>query len=371
MIEQIFGNEYTLIEHFLTYSLKEVLSPDECSFCLSFYEKYGYDNVYQLGKKRKMLPYIASLLFKLNIDSAKWSEVSKKYRIRNLHIVHELDLLFAALQQAGANKIFVSENFGALLHSGRDLSLFSSGDIDICADISEKEIIYNVFGKLGYTIQEHYNGCELCITAFSHHNRLPENFYLSVCWKSLYREKLPCPINFDDYINWNSLRYYSNTQIKLPGTETLLYICLIHISLHSFNRPPAIRLYADILNCIYNKQVDWNLIQVWARKSKVIIRTKVSLLLAQKLLGLDIPIFILKDINNKSKKIISMVYDHDTKCLKSKSCMWQTYFIEILCNDNGILDGVANILYPDSNWLKERYGKNTFHSFLRHLRNLI
>lgn len=360
-------------ELFFTASVKDQLNQVDIEKTIQpLYQEEGYEQVYEWTRKKKMLPYVASMLVRAGIDENKWSPILLKYRDRNQAVVTELNVIYEAMGQAGVRKMYASENFGALLNSGRDIGLFASGDMDNCADFSEKAKIDAAFQSLGYRCEDRYAGKTICTSSYYNENRLPEGFYIGLCWEPLSRLKLPCFINMDDFVDWEHLRNYRDTAIKLPSVEALLYICLMHITLHTFHRAPAIRLYADILNSCYADTPDWNLVYEWAKRDHTVVRMMTSAILANKLAEVPIPDFIKEYENDERvKRLLAYAYDAEAGCLNPEPSKMGVYKIEIGCNDKGRMAGMNEMLFPGKDWVKTHYGHGAFLSTLLHFKNII
>lgn len=359
-------------ELFFTASVKDNLSKEEINQVVKpLYEQEGFQKVYESATKKKMLPFVASMLVEAHIDVENWQPVLERYQQRNTIVKNELTNVYAAMKVAGVKKMFISENYGALLKSGRDIGLFASGDCDSCADLSEKNKIDAIFEKLGYSIENRYSGKTLCTSSYHNPKKLPDGFYFGVCWEPLSRLKLPCFINMDDFVDWNNLTELEGTSIKLPSAEALLYICLMHITLHSFHRAPAIRLYVDILNCCYQNNVKWEVVYEWAKRDKTVIRMMTSAILANKLARIPIPDFVKAYENNKRvRKLLSYAYNEKEQCLNPEPGRMGVYKIEIGCHDKNSTLGLLEMLFPGSKWLKSHYGHGTVLSTLLHLKNM-
>lgn len=360
-------------ERFFTASVKDQLDLEDIQNVVKpIYIEEGFENVYEKTRKKKMLPYVASMIVRSEIDINNWAPVLENYRNRNKAVVDELSVIYEKMWEAGVRKMFVSENFGALLNSGRDIGLFASGDMDNCADLSEKHNIDNVFKSLGYKSEDRYSGKTLCTSSYYNERRLPEDFYIGLCWEPLSRLKLPCFIHMDEFVDWEHLRNYKDTAVKLPSVEALLYICLMHITLHTFHRAPAIRLYADILNSCYADTPNWDLVYSWAKRDHTVVRMMTSAILASKLAEVPIPDFVKNYEDDKRvKRLLSYAYDSEAGCLNPEPGKMSVMKIEIGCNDRNRLNGIKEMFYPGTAWLKAHYGHGIFLSSLLHFKNII
>jgi hypothetical protein len=353
---------------FFAASLKESLASKEVEEVVTFYNAEGYYNVFAKAKKEKMLPFVASMMCRIHKDENQWKEHYLFYKGRNTKIVSELDRVYRAMDMAEVKKLFLSENLGALLSSGRDIALFASGDADNCSDYSEKEKIYRVMSSLGYSHEEHMTGKRVGMTSFSNDSEMPDGFHINICWGALYREKQPDLFLIDDIGGWDNMRKYKNTSITLPSTDMLLYICLLHISLHSYNRKPSLRLYEDIYNVTYPGLHNWESVMLWADKQKNVTRTVVSAILSSKLLGVTISDAIEEKYNNKDvKKLVNMVYKDGLKLEPSRIGVLS---IELASCDSGPYWGGINLLFPNRKWLCATFGNNLIRAYLSYLRHL-
>ena len=358
-------------EKFFTMSVKDTLTEQQVALYVKpLYAAEGFHKVYEATKKKKMLPYVASMLRKANIEADKWAEIQDFYADRNSKVIRALNDIYREAYNLGVKTMFVSENFGALLSSGRCLSLFASGDVDNSADVKEKELIYEAFRKLGYRWEEDYTGNILSSTCFYNPQRLPENFYTSVCWEPLSRKKLPCFIERNLFANPSKFTRYSDTFIRLASPEALLYICLMHISIHTYNRLPAVRLYADILNCCCAIP-DWQRVLEWAKTEHTVTRLVASAYLANQLADVQIPDEVLSLRQMISvKKILRIAYDEENQCLRPEPNAWGVYKLEIESNDRGAWYGLYRMIFPEKKWIKRKYG-NTIIGYCKHIKRLL
>ena len=336
----------------------------------SKYEEMGKDSFTELVQRKKILPFAANTLCNCGIDREYWSSVLNEYRIRNRKIIDVLDKIYATFKSEQVNKIFVSENFGALLASGNDIGLFGSGDIDNYADPCEKERLYRAFDKLGWKRKERYSGKHQIAAEFfpQESESLPDKFYFSVDFYPLARLKLPCFINADDFVEWDKVYEYKETNIKLPPNEALTYICMLHISLHSFSRAPDIRLYFDLLNTS-KINVNFKKIAEWAKRDAVCVRISVASELSNLLMKTSYPDLLTK-LSKRNNKIKRIVYDVSINDLIYDPNKLKVMLIESFCDDQNILHGINKILFPDGEWTYRVYGEKGIKGYIKHWRKV-
>ena len=349
----------------------ESLSEAEKKQVADAYAAAGKEAVYEAVKAKKILPFAAKALCRCGIDVDFWSRISDTYRRRNENILHFLDKAYRALAECGVKKMFVSENFGALLLSDGDISLFASGDVDNYADPAEKEKIYAAFESIGCTRKERYAVKHQIAAEFfpSGAENLPEKFYVSVDFYPLARLKLPCFVRADDFVEWDKLSAYPGTAIKLPPPCALMYICLCHISLHSFSRAPDIRLYIDLIN-LCKTDADYDRIAAWCRRDATCCRVATAATIANNLMQTDFPPE-LTELSKRKARVLKYVYDFQKNDLRYEPHGLRVLLIEANCDDTGFLHGLFSILFPDTDWVKLVYGSSGVTAHLKHIKGAI
>lgn len=322
--------------------------------------------VYAYAGERKILPFVANLMCKLGLDWDFWSETAACYRERNTKVIHALDQVFLALGKNGVTACFVSQNFGALLASGTDISMFASGDVDLCGRYSERGLVERTFLELGFTRIDRYCGKRLISSEFQNDSLLPEGFHIGVEYDTLSRMKLPEPIKAENFVEYEKLWRYADTSILLPPIDALTYICLVHISLHSFSRAPDIRLYIDVENCL-KASPDIHKVLSYAEKDRTLVRVVTALQLTKKLFNMDLPSFEFEvddHIVKRANRLQRLVFHEGRSELIYEPSRIQTMRIELAYYDDG--KGLKYMMLPDSAWKDEVYGGHGFLQGIRH-----
>ena len=329
----------------------EGLTNQEIDLVNSIYNENGKGAMYEYFKTRKVLPFAAKTFCNLNMDTSFWMPVLEEYRERNTKIVAFLDAAYKALRDYGVKNAFVTENFGALLTSGRDIGLFASGDVDNCYDENEKDKLYQALQSIGCTYQEYYSIKRLNGSAWyaPKDYGLPENFHIGFQPGPLSRWFIPGFVEMCDFNGWDGIRAYQNTYIQLADPSVLMYICMLHISLHSFSRAPDIRLYTDTLNMSLS-QVDYSKIMDWAKKNNTKTRVSVAATLTNNLMKTNIPENITNQTKRK-KKVLRLVYNPAENDLIYEPQGLKVLQIECLCDDKGFLHGMMDIAFPEKEWM--------------------
>lgn len=243
--------EYTY--DFWTLIMRRVseINQSEKEYIRSYYSETKND-IFKIGCERKVIPFLAKTLIELDIDVEFWSNHYLFYKKRNLSIVSLLDRLFQDFSNNGILSPCLTENFAALLVSNNDVACFCSGDVDISADINERNQIIECMIKHGFKIvkRKKYRN-EIKQDELICPPEKIKNFYINLVWKPVIRER-DYSINQKKVEAWlkneraNSFRY-SNTQIKLLSLESTLIHCIYHMSVgHYYCASPGIRLFTEI-----------------------------------------------------------------------------------------------------------------------------
>ena len=349
----------------------EGLSAQEIDLVKSVYKENGKESMYEYFNTRKILPFAAKTFCNLDIDSEFWLLILEQYRERNKKIVSFLDVAYEALRDFGVKNAFVTENFGALLTSGRDIGLFASGDVDNCYDENEKEKLYQALQSIGCTYQEYYSIKRLNGSAWYAPKKydLPENFHVGFQPGPLSRWFIPGFVEMCDFNGWDDIRTYQNTSIQLANPSVLMYICMLHISLHSFSRAPDIRLYTDTMNMTLS-DVDYSKIEAWSEKNHTKTRISVAATLTNNLMKTNIPENVTNQTNRKNK-VLRLVYDPVANDLIYEPQGLKVLRIESLCDDKGVVHGLFEIAFPKKEWMKQTYGNNHIGSYFKHIRRIL
>lgn len=364
---EMLKNEYWIIYR-CAYRHGDV-SEQEKKIIQKLYDRDGREIIYSAVKQKKLIPAVAMLFKKLDIDSDFWSQFVDAYRSRNMQVVKCLDEMYQLFAENGVNKIVVVENFGALLASTQDIAMFGSGDIDEYACPCEKEKIYRILKNAGYEIEEVHAGGILVSSSIRRAN-FPDGFYFGINWDVTNRVNLPSFTANGDFIGWSHTNRYKDTAIRLPSKEGLMYTCLMHIAVHGFCKAPDIRLYYDIANAAESKP-NWDTIIEWAKRDKNTVKVAIAAYLAKKLLEVDIPDYVLNIGNKKQKKrLLNTVYNKEENRLLDRPKGLRRILIDVYIEDDGAFCGLLRIVFPNNDWIKKKYG-NAFIGHIKHIWSLI
>lgn len=358
-------------ENFYCLLIRGKLTLEEKKHVSEIYKKLGKEEIEKIITEKKIVPFAARTFCECKLDFEEWDKVFIEYKKRNSNIIAFLDIAYKSLHEHGVKKMFVSENFGALLSANEDIALFASGDVDNFAPITEREKIYAAMEAIGCKRKERY-ACNNQIAAeffpvdsFA----LPEGFYFSVDFYPLARLKLPCFIDEKDFVDWDNLHYYSGTEITLAPSDALMYICMLHISLHSFSRAPDIRLYIDLFN-MSKLKINYDVLAKWCKRDRTCTRAAVAAEISNRLMHTEIPTEITL-LAPKKERVLRKVYCESRKDLRYEPKGLRVLVIEALCDDRGILQGVLSIAHPEKKWMIKTYGSDGIKARIKHLLRIL
>lgn len=344
------------------------LSIADKKYVIQNYNENNKNELCNRCKKKKYTPVLANFFCKMQIDYDFWEEKYLYYMSRNRSLIFFIDKIFNEFHSIGANKILLYENFGALLASGTDVALYASGDVDLYADISERTKIDKVLHGNGYSkINENSFNANFRV---GYAGKLgDELFRINIMFIPIYRKKMPLLLNLENLIDWNNLRSYKDTNIKLPSKEALLYLSLLRISAHGYVKSPDTRLYIDIYNCSVENP-DWKEIIKYAENDNTIVRIAAAAIIANSVFKIKIPkqITDLEKYNYKIKRIVDIVVDKKYYTLNLKPNYIERIILEIYSNNDSILKGLYKFALPNSDWLKKNYNSTSyFKAYLKYL----
>jgi hypothetical protein len=341
------------------------------------YEKLKYEDIFEHGRREKILPFIAFLFVSSKIDVPRWEVILAEYKQRNLSILRFLEDVFNKFEQRGIKRIFVYENFGALLKSGQEIACFASGDIDLYADFSEQDSITSELQNCGFKPEDGNFSSSTVSTVYHNPTVLGgEGYRLNVMWQPLSRKKLPFPLDIDKCIEWDNLDSYEDTHIKLPSLDALLYLCLLHISVHGYHRSPDMRLYTDAERLAVMNP-DWDKIGAFAKHDKTEVRMATAALLTKMLLDIPLSDSWISQYSGKYaqiNKLVRRVYDEEYDYLADEPFGLKVLLIEILSADKHWTSALIEMILPHKRWVRDYYLQgegNIIKAYFMHIKNLV
>lgn len=308
------------------------------------YNLYGREYVVELVRNAKVIPFAAHVFINIDCDKDFWIPKYNFYQLRNNKIKELLNKIFIALKDYDCKSLTLTENFAVVLSSNMSISCFCSGDVDLSADISEKEAITACLNSLNYFSKEQpnrigeYYGQSMM---FFNKDVIQGGFWVNVIWKPVTRaflvqEKYEARLSRDRL----SAKLIPGTEIRVLDDTSLMYFCALHISAgHYFTLSPGIRLYVDIDRLARNKKINWDQIIEWSEEDNAGIRIFMVLYISHKVLKTPIPEKIYKNIFSKRRNTRLLNYLINSKSCKfqNKSSMLRRLYVEIASDDKNLI----------------------------------
>lgn len=312
-------------------------------------------------EKRKMLPFVAKLMIELEIDTNEWMDVLESYRIRNRKAKQELTDVFKALVEKGITNCYPIENFAVLLVSGEDIGLFSSGDIDVYAGQANHDTVHEVMSTLGYirTVANEYQGY--------YYRKATSPVGINMMWMWQSRRNMP----FRTALDTQKIGGGGGTNYSIPQlpVDELMYMCLLHASVHRYVCEPGIKLYFDI-GLLARQNVNWHNILRMADNDRYSTRIRTAVRIAAEVVNATIPGWVIADNTKESKRrrnrIDRVLYNSKGK-LKYRLNHAEILKIEALSDDVSVARKIMQMLCPDRLWIRQKYGKPILLGYFKHI----
>ena len=333
------------------YDLKLLLVREFSS--LDSQEKEFIKNIYKNNEKKfieeliinwQIVPFAANILYRLDCDKEFWKKTYERFIERNTSIKKILDEVFIKLNENNCKSVTLTENYAVVLLSKICIGNFGSGDVDLSADISEREVITKSLNTVGFFSKEQpkiigeYSGQSM---QFFNENILDDGFWINIIWKPVTRAFL-IQDKYDKRLKEDRKNaiILDGYNIRILEKTSLLYFCALHISAgHYFTLTPDLRLYIDIDRLVRNVDIDWDAVIAWQDKDDAGIRISMTLYLSKKLLKTPIPEKVFKKlfINKRSKRLRNYLIDKDSNKIQNKSSKIRRLYVELASDNKNLI----------------------------------
>lgn len=332
------------------------------------------------AKKNKMMPFIAKMLLDAGIDSTYWNDVLKEYRLRNSNAKAELIAILECLGQNGICA-YPIENFASLILTGADLAMFASGDIDVYVQSREYERVNIIMQGLGYFAESR---SEIC-GDFYRKPGVEIGFNMMWTWQA--RENCPMETKLEQnnlgvnagIADWG----IDGIEVGLGiiggggyiGADELMYMCLVHSSVHYYAAKPGLRLYYDI--CLLGKQnINWNQVYRYAEADGYLNRVAASAYFACERVHAVVPEEFYSSIigtDRRAKRLVDFINKMwEANTLYADFTIIHKIFIESFSNDECVVKTIYKMLFPNRLWINRKYhGDSYLKNWLKHVACLL
>jgi hypothetical protein len=320
------------------------LTVEEKNNIKSFYADQGFDKVKTAITDNQIVPFSAHIFMTLDCDQEYWHKVHSSFIERNKKIISLLDSVFTKMREYECKSLTLTENFAVVLSSNSCIGCFSSGDVDLSADINDMNKIVSGLDDLGFYSKQQpksigeYSGQSM---QFYNGSAIDNGFWINVIWKPVTRAFL-IQDKYDTRLANDRLaaKLVPNTQIRVLNDTSLMYFCALHIAAgHYYTLTPGLRLYVDIDRLARGCNIDWDDILKWTEEDVAGIRIAVVMYLSCKVFKTPIPKKVYEKAlkNNRNANFIRYLYNPETNQIQAKSSKLRRLYVELASDDKSLI----------------------------------
>lgn len=330
--------QYLFIKEFDRLSIREK------DIIKKFYYSKSKSDFYELLEYNKIVPFGAKILIEMDCDKPFWKPKFQFFHERNIKIKELLNSIFQKLDSVNCKSIALTENFAVLLSTKSNIGCFSSGDVDLSANINEKDKIISCLNHFDFYSDDQsnemgeYYGQSM---QFFNKNFFNNGFWINVIWKPVTRAFL-IQNRYEKRLEKARINYklIENTSIRVLRDTELMYFCCLHISAgHYFTLSPGLRLYYDIDRLASYGNINWNNLKLWEIEDKAGLRISFMLILSKKILNSKIPdnIFNSPLAKFRNKLLLNYLFKSSRNKIQNKSSFFRRLIIELLSDNKNII----------------------------------
>ena len=338
--------QYLFIKEFKSLTTEEKYTIKE------FYYSKSKTDFYDLLEFNRIVPFGAHILSELDCDKSFWRPKYEFFIERNTKIKELLNSIFEEFDSCSCKSIALTENFAVLLSTKSNIGCFCSGDVDLSANILEKNKIINCLNNFGFYCSDEsnkigeYSGQSM---QFFNKNFLDSGFWINVIWKPVTRAFL-IQNKYELRLEKARINYklIENTSIRVLNDTELMYFCCLHIAAgHYFTLSPGLRLYYDIDRLASYGNIHWNNLKLWEAEDDAGLRISFILILSKKILQSKIPdkIFITLLDKFRNQLFLNYLFNTSNHKIQSNSSFLRRLIIELFSDNNNIIFSFFNRSY--------------------------
>lgn len=353
------------VQSFLVLALQDINSHTEQEerHLGALYEQIGDEEAWQSATDNKVLPHVAHTLQEISGNRhapQRWMRVHEQYKRRNLCFIDELDQLAGVLAETHNPAVLVEA--GSILYGVYPCKgCFSSDDIDLLVDATQRQKIHQVLVAAGFETGVQQWSVPSSRQAYCKPVSADSVLWLNVMFEPLSRRWV-APVEALDCqeILARAQRVSDHEAgLLLPATEDHVLLCALHASVHGYVRPPGLRLYVDVDRVVRYRPLNWDLVLERANAWQVKRRVFIALAIATGLLNTPIPEAVLDDLVPNQEEQQRLLTPLAQKSVfhtgKDKFSRLEFARFEAQLDDRGIAHGVLRGIFPSSTWMRKRY----------------
>ena len=313
------------------------------------YNHYGRAYIDKLVTDAKVIPFASHVFINIDCDKDFWKPKYDFFLKRNNEVKALLNSIFLKLKDYECKSLTLTENFAVVLSSNTSIASFCSGDVDLSADINEKDSIVACLNSLNYFSKEQpnkiseYSGQSMM---FQNKDIIEGGFWVNVIWKPVTRAFL-VQDKYETRLFRDRLRakLIPGTEIRVLDDTSLMYFCALHIaSGHYYTLTPGIRLFVDIDRLARNKKIDWDKIINWSEEDNAGIRISMVLCISNKVLKTPIPEKVYNNIftTRRNRRLLNYLVNPKSFRLQNKSSKFRRLYVELASDNKNLIINFFN-----------------------------
>jgi len=320
------------------------LSPADQILVTECYSHFGRDLFEKLALDNKIVPFVAHVFMALECDKDFWKVKHEFFVKRNLKIKSLLDAIFDEMKEFSCESLTLTENFAVVLAAESCIGCFCSGDVDLSADLVERDSIIGLLNKFGFTSKDQpqvmgeYSGQSM---QFFNPEAIDVGFWVNVIWKPVTRAFL-VQDKYDVRLSKDRLlaRTLGKSSIRILDDTSLLYFCALHISAgHYFTLTPGLRLFVDIDRLARSPRIDWDNIVKWELEDNAGIRISMMMYLVAKVFNTPIPEKVYSKAlqSRRNQWFLKYLYNSEINQIQGNSSIFRRLYVELVSDNKNIV----------------------------------
>jgi hypothetical protein len=345
------------IGRFLILAAKAERTASEQAELRQIVDQHGIDASREASRKAHVEAVAADALWR---DVPECRSALSEFRARNEHRVGRLQ---AALREVTSELPGIDwcaiEGAAVLLGGLLPAAAYSSGDLDFVFSRGAMPAIRQAFARCGFVSADR-RGRPTTRVEFR------RGTGADAIWLEAGDEpfdRMWVPLSFSvNTAPWLARRVPSRVDpglYVLDPTDTL-FMCLLHASMHSFVRPPGLRLYAEIDRAARATMLDWNRLLREARDSGAATRISTAMEMAANLMGTPFPDDVREALrpSRLTGNALGWLLARDGGVTSPgpKLGVVSTIALDWLLDDRSSARWVSGVLFPPTPWLAAHFG---------------
>ncbi len=356
----------------LTLALRARRSESQDHELIELYRVLGFEACRECAVLNQVEALLASALKRLLPASdfpPAWQQLLDDNEERVSALVDIAAEVAARLSASGVPSMAV-EAGGVMLGSELPFEAYGSGDIDLVVPRGSLDRVGQVCLDLGGTSAE--RGQQTVRVKFRWDRPKGGPLWLEVCDVPFDRNWVALSQS-DRSPEWLSRVVSSrrDARVSVPKAEDALAFVAMHTSLHSFIRPPGIRLHIDVDRTVCDNEIDWERVLYEIEVLGAPTRAFISLSMARGLFGTPVPDDVLGQLRPSKarwKRIQHLLaVDGVVADGKPKLARARTLLLDALIDERPMPTWLYRVLVPPEEWMQTHFGREGLPLWRRHV----